>query len=310
MPWTSPHWTGWRWSDRTPRETPPGVPRVTGRTPGLDQNRGDASWRATGDEDLPPDVVEPDRCGSLIWMPRTRAAIREHLPMEIRTLPQSTDPSGADIKGVIAVTAPTVQDAVDRPDRLVEPARQCPTDTATIVGSSPTDLMVTEVPLRETDRTVDLVESRQGETLVREVHAITRVDNLLVTVTRPGGDTIRAHRHLAATIGQLRATDRGSGPAPAPAPPHGATRRRPGRIRGESHGCCPQGVHRIRSSRPQPPWAPVPGAGAASMRQMHMLRETMGPWGHRPLGSPLHRLSTPRVAVSTGSSARHPEHNT
>jgi len=178
---------------------------MTGRTPGLDQNGGDASWRATGDEDLPPDVVEPDRCGSFIWMPRTRAAIREHLFMEVRTLPQSTDPSGADIKGVIAVTAPTVQDAVDRPDRLVEPARQCPTDTATIVGSSPTDLMITGVPLRETDRTVDLVESRQGETLVREVHVIARVDDVLVTETPPVENTIRAHRLLATITGQLRA---------------------------------------------------------------------------------------------------------
>lgn len=165
---------------------------------------GDASWRATGDEDLPPDVVERDHCGSLIWMPRTLGAIRGHLPMEVRTLPQSADPSEADIKGVIAVTAPRVQDAVDRFDRLVELAGQCPTYTVAIGGSSPTDLTVTEVPLRGTDRAVDLVGSRQGETLEREVHVIARVDNVLVTLTRPVDDTIRAHRLVAAITAQLR----------------------------------------------------------------------------------------------------------
>lgn len=45
-----------------------------------------ASWRVPGDEDLPPDVVEPSRCGALAWMPQTLRALRDGLPMDVRTL--------------------------------------------------------------------------------------------------------------------------------------------------------------------------------------------------------------------------------
>lgn len=53
-------------------------------------------------------------------MPQTLGALRDDLPSDVRTLPRADDPASADIKGVTAVTAPTVQDAAVRLDRLVE----------------------------------------------------------------------------------------------------------------------------------------------------------------------------------------------
>lgn len=166
---------------------------------------GEASWRAPADEDLPPDVVEPSRCGALVWMPQTLGALRDGLPMDVRTLPQSGDPTRADITGVVAVRAPTAQGAVDRLDRLVELAGQCPTYTVALGGSSPTHLTATTVPIDGTDQASELVESRQGETLEQEVHVVARVGNVLVTVSRPAGDAVRVHRLVAAIAGQLRA---------------------------------------------------------------------------------------------------------